>query len=74
MVAAVEEKERGFLRITMYQLDFLVSFFGFFIVRYCAVHLALAKNIEPKIGLVISFFYALFNFLRHQILALADPE
>tara|TARA_Y100000741_G_scaffold89868_1_gene66440 strand:+ start:476 stop:721 length:246 start_codon:yes stop_codon:yes gene_type:complete len=71
---ATPERERGFLKIPMYQLDFLVSFFGFFIVRYCAVQLALVQSIQPKVGLVIAFFYALFNFLRNQLLALADPE
>lgn len=76
MVAAFSESsaERRLLNLPMYQLDFLVCFFGFFIVRYCAVQVALAQTIEPKVGLVIAFFYALFNFLRVQILNLAGPD
>ena len=55
-------------KMNIYQFDFLLAFFGFYIVRYTFPNLVLEKDQNLKTGFTLAFCYALLGFIRSQIL------
>lgn len=60
--------DKFIMMFNVYQFDFLVAFFGFYIVRYMFPNSVLGNDQSLRVGLTISFFYAIFGFVRSGLL------
>jgi hypothetical protein len=60
--------DKFIMMLNVYQFDFLVAFFGFYIVRYMFPNSILGNDQSLRVGLTIAFCYAIFGFLRSGLL------
>ena len=60
--------DKFIIMLNVYQFDFLVAFFGFFIVRYLFPNLIIGTDQSLRAGLVFAFFYAIFGLIRSGLL------
>lgn len=54
--------------IHIYEIDFIVGFIGFYIIRYLAPNTILGVKQDMTTGLTLAFFFATFNFIRSAII------
>jgi len=54
---------RFIMMFSVYQFDFFVAFFGFYIVRYVFPNSILGNDQSMRVGLTLAFFYAIFGFI-----------
>lgn len=60
--------DRLIMMFNVYQFDFLVALFGFYIVRYLLPNTILENDQNMRTGFTVAFFYAIFGFVRSGLL------
>jgi len=60
--------DKFIMMFNVYQFDFLVAFFGFYIVRYMFPNYILGNDQSLRVGLTVAFFYAIFGFVISGLL------
>ena len=60
--------DKFIMMFNVYQFDFFVAFFGFYIVRYLFPNSILGNDQSLRVGLTVAFFYAIFGFVRSGLL------
>ena len=60
--------DKFIMMFDMYQFNFFVAFFGFYIMRYLLPNSLLGNNQSIRAGLILAFFYATFGFVSSGLL------
>jgi hypothetical protein len=60
--------DKFIMMFNVYEFDFFVAFFGFYIVRYMFPNSILGNDQSLRVGLTVAFFYAIFGFVRSGLL------
>lgn len=60
--------DKFIMMFNVYQFDFFVAFFGFYIVRYMFPNSILGIDQSMRVGLTVAFFYAIFGLIRSGLL------
>lgn len=55
--------DKFIMMFNVHQFDFLVAFFGFYIVRYMFPNSILGNDQSLRVGITVAFFYAIFGFV-----------
>ena len=60
--------DKFIMMLNLYQFDFFVTFFGFYIIRYMFPNSILGKDQSMRVGFILAFFYSIFEFIRSRLL------
>uniref|UniRef100_A0A6C0IZP5 Uncharacterized protein n=1 Tax=viral metagenome TaxID=1070528 RepID=A0A6C0IZP5_9ZZZZ len=60
--------DKFIMMFNVYQFDFFVAFFGFYIVRYMFPNSILGNDQSVRTGLIVAFCYAIFGLIRSRLL------
>lgn len=60
--------EKTIVDLNLYQFDFVIMLFGFYVIRYVFPNALLGNDQSIKAGFTVAFFFALFGYIRSHML------